>query len=341
MVGAFFVFGLRDYCCSTLCWEKSTPTNRGSLPNNAIQEALSKRFRRLLSGDPDGVPPWLEVIAAGDEPGLYLPTDAPWVVHADFGTLVGGIRALLMQALHPGSLTGVANHSRYEQDALGRLAGTIRWLTVTTFGSHSAIAGEALRVNRMHKRVTGEYQTSDGEQRKYKAADPDLLLWVHIAFMDSFLRCHQMFAWREIPSGTDVGAVPGETGADAYVRLWADSVKPIGLVKAPMNEVELVREIERYKRELVATDKTLDVVKFIRKPPLPPLAKPTYNLLFEAAVLSLPIEFRELLGLKAKPRWFVQPLTRGVLRFIRIAIGPESPIEDGAIDRLRRIGALN
>ena len=33
--------------------------------------------------------------------GYFLPSDAPWVVHADFGTLVGGIRALLMQALHP------------------------------------------------------------------------------------------------------------------------------------------------------------------------------------------------------------------------------------------------
>jgi uncharacterized protein (DUF2236 family) len=300
------------------------------LPNNALQESLSKRFRRLLSGDPDGVPPWLDVIAAGGEPGLYLPTDAPWIVHADFGTLVGGIRALLMQALHPGSLTGVANHSRYEQDALGRLAGTIRWLTVTTFGSHTAVAGEAQRVNRMHKRVTGEYTTSTGEERPYMAADPDLLLWVHIAFMESFLRCHQMFAWREIPGG-----------ADAYVHLWAKSVEPIGLTSAPMNESQLIFEIERYKRELVATEKTLDVVKFIKRPPLPILARPVYWLLFEAAVVSLPIEFRTLLGLKAKPRWVIQPLTRGVLRFIRLAIGPESPIEDGAIERLRRIGVLN
>jgi uncharacterized protein (DUF2236 family) len=299
------------------------------LPNNALQEALSKRFRRLLSGDPDGVPPWLEVIAAGDEPGLYLPTDAPWVVHADFGTLVGGIRALLMQALHPGSLTGVANHSRYEQDALGRLAGTIRWLTVTTFGSHTAVANESGRVNRMHTRVAGEYQTASGDQRPYRAADPDLLLWVHIAFMDSFLRCHQMYAWREIPGG-----------ADSYIALWSKSVEPLGLSSAPMNELELLAEIERQKPLLIATDKTLDVVKFIRYPPLPRLARPTYRLLFEAAVLSLPIEFRSMLGLRSKPRWIIQPLTRGVLRFIRLAIGPESPIEDGAIDRLRRIGVL-
>jgi uncharacterized protein (DUF2236 family) len=327
MVGVFCILG---WIRASRKLHMLHPVERPNLPNNAIQEALSKRFRRLLSGDPDGVPPWLDVIAEGDEGGLYLPDDAPWIVHADFGTLVGGIRALLMQALHPGSLTGVATHSRYEQDALGRLAGTIRWLTVTTFGSHAAVAGEAQRVNRMHKRVTGEYQTAEGEQRPYKAADPDLLLWVHIAFMDSFLRCHQMYAWREIPGG-----------ADAYVRLWAKSVEPIGLASAPFSEAQLVAEIERYKRELVATPKTLDVVKFIKRPPLPVLARPVYWLLFEAAVVSLPVEFQKLLGLKAKSRRIIQPLTRGVLRLIRFAIGPESPIEDGAIERLRRIGALN
>ena len=338
MAGVFCILGLAAVPKLLLNLD---PRERARLPNNALQESLSKRFRRLLSGDPDGVPPWLEVIAAGEDGGLYLPGDAPWIVHADFGTLVGGIRALLMQALHPGSLTGVANHSRYEQDALGRLAGTIRWLTVTTFGSHAAVAAESQRVNRMHKRVTGEYETSSGEARPYRAADPDLLLWVHIAFMDSFLRCHQMYAWREIPAGADVGAVPGETGADAYVRLWSKSVEPLGLTQAPMNEAQLIAEIDRYKRELIATPKTLDVVKFIKRPPLPVLARPVYWLLFEAAVVSLPIEFRELLGLRAKSRRLIQPLTRGVLRFIRLAIGPESPIEDGAIERLRRIGALN
>jgi uncharacterized protein (DUF2236 family) len=306
------------------------------MPNNKFQEALSKRFRRLLSGDPDGVPPWLDVIAAGDEPGLYLPTDAPWIVHADFGTLVGGIRALLMQALHPGSLTGVANHSRYEQDALGRLAGTIRWLTVTTFGSHNAVAGESSRVNRLHERVKGEYLTGQGEARAYRAADPDLLLWVHIAFTESFLTCHQMYAWREIPAGQ------APTGADNYIAQWAKSVIPLGLDTAPMNAQELNAAIEKFNSDglLRADETTLNVVKFIKNPPLPAAAKLVYRLLFDAAVLSLPAEFRSMLGLKAKPRWLIQPTTRGVLRFIRLAIGPESPIEDGAIARLERIGIL-
>jgi uncharacterized protein (DUF2236 family) len=306
------------------------------LANNALQENLSKRFRKLLSGDPNGVPPWLEVVAEGDEAGYFVPTDAPWVVHADFGTLVGGIRALLMQALHPGSLTGVKNHSRYEKDPLGRLSGTIRWLTVTTFGSKTAVSNEAGRVNRLHERVTGTYETGTGQQVPYRAADEDLLLWVHIAFMESFLVAHQMYSRKKIPAGK----LP--TGADNYVATWSVSVKPLGLEKVPMNLSELENKIiSIYERGLLTnTDDTLRVVEFIKNPPLPRSAKPVYRLLFDAAVLSLRPEFRSLLGLKAKPRWLIQPFTRQLLRFMRFAIGPESPIEEASVNRLRRIGVL-
>lgn len=307
-----------------------------SKKNNALQEHLSRRFRKLLSGDPDGIPPWLGVVAAGEEPGYFVPTDAPWVVHADFGTLVGGIRALLMQALHPGSLTGVKNHSRYESDALGRLAGTIRWLTVTTFGSKTAVMNEASRVNRLHERVKGEYQKGTGETVAYRAADKDLLLWVHIAFMESFLVAHQMYSNKPIPKGSF------PTGADNYIAQWSISVAPLGLDKCPMTATELDREISQLFESglLVSTPDTEKVVKFIKNPPLPNSAKPIYGLLFDAAVVSLRPEFRALLGLTAKPRWLVVPLTRFILRFMRLAIGPESPIEDASIARLQRIGAI-
>lgn len=306
------------------------------MSNNALQEFLSKRFRRLLSGDPNGIPPWLQVVAEGEEPGFFLPTDAPWVVHADFGTLVGGIRALLMQALHPGSLTGVKDHSRYEKDPLGRLAGTIRWLTVTTFGSKTAVMAEAGRVNRLHKSVTGSYQTGSGEQRDYRAADKDLLLWVHIAFMESFLVAHEMYSSRPIPAGS------APSGADNYISQWSVSVAPLGLKATPMNRAELDAAINdvRDNGVLATTADTVDVVRFIKNPPLPNLAKPIYGLLFDAAVVSMRPEFRQALGLRAKPKWLVQPTTRAVLRIMRLAIGPESPIEDSAVARLRRVGVL-
>ncbi len=304
--------------------------------NNPMQEWLSIRFRRLLSGSADGVPPWLDIIARGDDGGLYVPTDAPWVIHRDFGTLVGGIRALLMQALHPGSLAGVADHSRYEKDPLGRLAGTIRWLTITTFGGDSAVRAEAARVNRLHQRVTGTYDTGHGEHRAYRAADPDLLLWVHVAFMESFLVAHEMYAATPIPRGS------ATSPADNYVEQWGRSVAPLGLKQTPSTRREMDDIItDLWKRRLlVSTESTKSVVGFIRRPPLPFAVRPVYRLLFDAAVVSIRPEFRAMLGLTAKPRWRVVPLTRFMLRAIRLAIGPESPIEDGALNRLRRIGVL-
>ena len=244
-----------------------------SAKNNIFQRAFSKRFRALLTGDPDGVPPWLGAVARSDDPGLFLPNQAPWIAHADMATLVGGIRALLMQALHPGSLKGVMQHSRYKEDPLGRLSGTIRWLTVTTFASTQSVNGEADRVNTMHQKVRGSYKDSVGNDKKYFASDPHLLLWVHIAFMDSFLRCHQLYSLRELPGG-----------ADAYVRLWSKSVTPLGLKKAPMSEAEMMSEIDRFRSELAVTDETREVIRWIKNPPLPKLSLPAYHFLFKAAL---------------------------------------------------------
>lgn len=295
--------------------------------NNRLQKALARRFVRLLSGSNDGKPPWLAAVAEGEEPGLYLPNQAPWIVHADFATLVGGIRALLMQALHPGSLAGVRQHSRYQDDPLGRLAGTIRWLTVTTFGPNSSNQAEASRVNRLHTRVSGNYQTASGESRPYQAADPDLLLWVHVAFMDSFLRAHQNYSKRELPGG-----------ADEYVRLWAESVKPLGLQSAPLSEAELLLTLAQFDSQLVVSDDTRDVFAWLKKPPLPAPAKPFYRLFFAAAIASMPKNYRDMIGERQVPLWLVRPITTSLLRLMRVAIGSESPIEDAAIARLRRVG---
>jgi len=297
--------------------------------NNALQENLSRRFRRLLSGASDGIPPWLEAVAEGDEPGFFLPTDAPWVVHRDFATLVGGIRALLLQALHPGALGGVAQHSRYEEDPLGRLSGTIRWLTVTTFGSVTAVNNEASRVNRMHERVRGKYDANSGEQINYKAADKDLLLWVHIAFMDSFLRAHQNYSRAKIPGG-----------ADSYVALWSKSVGPLGLQKTPMSERELEQALSDFRPQLRVDAKALSVIRWIRNAPLPRAAKPVYALLFQAALASLPKEYQAMIGVRALPLWLLRPIVTNLLAFGRFAIGPDSPIEDAALARLSRLGIL-
>ncbi|MFZ9936920.1 MAG: oxygenase MpaB family protein [Luteolibacter sp.] len=290
-----------------------------------FQQRIARRFRALLCGDPSGNPPWLAAVAAGEGPGFFRPDEAPWIVHGDMATLVGGVRALLMQALHPGSLAGVRDHSRYKSDPLGRLAGTIQWLTVTTFAARESILREAARVRGMHTKVRGSYRDASGCQRPYDASDPELLKWVHIAFMDSFLRCHQTYS---------PAAIPG--GADAYIRLWARSVEPLGLADAPCDEKQLLEEIRRFETQLTVTDDTREVIAWLRHPPLPPVARMVYRLLFQAAYLTLPESHRKMIGLREWPRRLVIPATRLLLRFLRFAIGPENPIQDAALARINR-----
>ena len=107
---------------------------------------LADSFRQTVSGNPQGRPAWVDEIANGDDLGLFGPDSAVWEVHGSVATLIGGIRALLLQAAHPAALAGVTEHSRYEVDPLGRLAGTTRWLTITSFGSTDVIQKEARRV---------------------------------------------------------------------------------------------------------------------------------------------------------------------------------------------------
>jgi uncharacterized protein (DUF2236 family) len=187
-------------------------------------------------------------------------------------------------------------------------------------------------VNRLHDRVKGEYTKTSGEKLSYKAKDQDLLLWVHIAFTDSFLTCHLDYAWRKIPGG-----------ADGYVDQWAKSVEPLGLSRVPHTKAELDSEIKGYfdRNELRVDETTQRVVKFIRKPGLPILVRPIYKLLFAAAVVSLHPEHRRMLGLRTLPKWLVVPVTRAALRALQTLIGPDSPIEDGALDRLRRLGIIS
>jgi uncharacterized protein (DUF2236 family) len=299
------------------------------MPIARLQRVISKRFRALLCGDPSGDPPWFSSVAEGEGAGFFMPDEAPWVVHENMATLVGGVRALLMQAMHPGSLAGVRQHSRYKDDPLGRLAGTIQWLTVTTYASRESILREAARVRGMHGRVRGSYRDATENERSYDASDPELLLWVHIAFMDSFLRCHQTYSPVPIPGG-----------ADAYIKLWAKSVEPLGLNEAPASEAELLDQLRRFEAQLTVSDDTREVMAWLRHPPLPPMAKIVYRLLFQAAVITLPESYRKMTGFRTLPRWIIVPVTRAFLRFLRFAIGPEDPLREAAIARLKRDGLL-
>jgi len=288
-------------------------------------EKLAAAFRRTVSGDPNGVPAWAQQMAIGDDIGLFGPDSDVWKVHGSLATLVGGVRALLMQAAYPAALAGVSQHSRYDTDPLGRLERTTRWLTITSFGSTEAIEREASRVRTMHASVKGSYTTADHHSISYSAEQERHLLWVHCAFTDSFLT-----AYRELGREAD-RSVP------RYVGEWSKSAIPLGLKSAPQSDSELSSELEDFlTHEIGAIDKTHEIVGFILKPPFSKFSMPFYIVLSNAAVSTLDPRVIEVLGIKAKSRIWLTAVAP-FLRVLQLLLGDESPSQTIARERIKRI----
>ncbi|MET0302666.1 MAG: oxygenase MpaB family protein, partial [Microbacteriaceae bacterium] len=229
-----------------------------------------------FSGQDDGRPAWVEAMEDGDDAGFFGPGSASWAVHGGMGTLVAGIRALLMQTLHPGAMAGVHDWSRYREDPLGRLSGTIRWLVTVTFADTERARVESSRVGRFHDRVKGTYPGADGAPVPYSADQPELLAWVHVVFTDAFLSCHQQWG----------GDIPG--GADAYVREWATAGELVGVADPPRSEAALAAELAAFRDAgILRRDERVDeAVRFIRRPPLRRSMMPAYRVLFAGAVAT-------------------------------------------------------
>jgi len=279
-----------------------------------------------FSGNSDGKPRWVDAIADGDDAGFFGPGSASWAVHGGIPTLVAGIRALLMQTLHPGAMAGVHDWSRYREDPLGRLSGTIQWLVTVTFADTALAERESARVGRFHDRVVGSYTDARGRTREYAAGDPELLAWVHVVFTESFLSCHQLWG----------GAIPG--GADDYVREWATAGELVGVDDPPRSERQLRERMRGFADAgtLKSDERVAEAVRFIRRPPLRRSMMPAYRVLFAGAVASIPAEYRELLGLR-RSRLPVVWATGLVLAFVGAVLGTTSTSEDAARARIARL----
>jgi uncharacterized protein (DUF2236 family) len=196
-------------------------------------------------------------------------------VHADASMFVGGLRALLLQSLHPLAMAGVAEHSDYRGDPWGRLQRTSTFLAETTFGCAADAQRAVDKVRRIHTYVHGV--APDG--RPYEASDPHLLEWVHIAEVDRFLLAYQMY-----------GAAPfDQAGRDGYVADTAVVATALGVPEPPRTEKELRDRIQAYRPELRGTPAARDAARFLLlTPPLALPARPAYGLLSATAVAMLP-----------------------------------------------------
>jgi uncharacterized protein (DUF2236 family) len=196
-------------------------------------------------------------------------------VHADAAMFVGGLRALLLQSLHPLAMAAVAAHSGYRGDPWGRLQRTSLFLAMTTFGTAEDAQRAVQRVRGVHERVRGI--APDG--RPYRASDPHLVRWVHIAEVDSFLRCYQRYGERPL----------SDAECDGYVADAARVATALGVADPPRTRAELSEQLAAYRPELAGTREAREAARFLLvHPPLPLVVRPPYAVLAATAVASLP-----------------------------------------------------
>ena len=239
----------------------------------AVRKNLGRSLFGMVAG-PDGPANRSRI---HDTPGpRWFAEDRPIRrVHADASMFVGGLRALLLQSLHPLAMAGVADHSDFRGDPWGRLQRTSTFLAVTTFGPAADAQRAVDRVRGIHQRVRGT--APDG--RPYHAADPHLLEWVHIAEVDSFLLAHQLY-----------GAEPlDQQGRDDYVGDAARVASALGVIDPPRTETELAERITAFRPELASTAAARDAARYLLlTPPLPIAARAPYGLLAATSVAMLP-----------------------------------------------------
>lgn len=268
----------------------------------AVRENLGQRLFGMVAG-PDGSDNRARI---HQTPGpRWFAEDRPVRrVHADAAMFVGGLRALLLQSLHPLAMAGVAQHSDYRGDPWGRLQRTSTFLATTTYGTADDAQRAVDKVRGIHQRVRGV--APDG--RPYHAADPHLLEWVHIAEVDSFLLAHRLY-----------GAEPlDQSGRDGYVADTARIAAALGVPDPPRTEQQVTDRIAVYRPELHGTDAARDAARFLLvTPPLPLAARPPYAVLAATAVAMLPGWARLPLRLPYLP-----PVETTAIRFAgRVLVG--------------------
>ncbi len=221
--------------------------------------------------------------------GLFGPRSIVWRVNRDRCFPLAGMRSLMIQALHPLAMAGVAQHSNWRQNPFGRLAATSSYLLTTTYGDSDSALAAAAWVRKIHTHVRG----IDPETGlPYSAEDPSLLLWVHAGMVESIVTVVQRY-----------GRVLDAVDADRYV---AEMVRFAEIVGVPVEQVpSSVASLRTYIESVElrqATPAARDAIGVVLDPPdLDAEMQDLWHDLAQVAVGTLPEWAREMYGFAAPP----------------------------------------
>jgi uncharacterized protein (DUF2236 family) len=255
--------------------------------------------------------------------GFFGPASIAWRISGDLSGPVAGLRALMIQALHPLAMAGVDQHSDWRADPVGRLAATSAYLANITFGERAVAQRVAARVRRIHERVTG-VDSETGEA--YAASDPALLLWVHAALVDSNIAAREKF-------GTPLP--PGD--ADRYIEEMVVAAQLVGVPVelVPDSQAALSTYLTWVQPQLLCTPAARESMAYLLDPPgLDPEVAEIWQDIREATLISLPDWAREKYG------YTVPELTAARREEIRQALGVLDAVflgEPGVLEARQRI----
>ncbi|PWL25973.1 MAG: DUF2236 domain-containing protein [Altererythrobacter sp. XM-24bin4] len=252
----------------------------GTDPIEQLRLGLVERVRGVFNDTAQGeqpTPPSDEALFERDSPIR--------MVHADLvGMMVGGIRALLLQMLHPDALQGVIDHSNFREDMHGRLRRTAKFIAVTTFAHRDEAMKAIERVNRIHSKVSGTLP--DGTP--YSATNPRTLAWVHVTEASSFLAGYLRHVRPDMPGYEQ----------DEYYRQFAVIAKALGADPVPINRNEAEEVLRELRDELRTSPEAREIAQLVltqRPPGTPPGMQ---SVLGGDAVEMLPPFARTMLGLQ-------------------------------------------
>lgn len=238
------------------------------------------------------------------DPGLFGPDSVSWRVIGDAAAFVGGVRALLVQAVHPEVVAGVADHSSYQADPLGRLSRTSAYVTATTFGALPEVEQAVARVRQAHRPVTGRSHRNV----PYSAGKPEFAAWVHNVLTDSFLQAYQAYGPTTLTAEE----------ADRFVLEQTEVGRLLDADPLPETASELADWVA-FHPALDESPGMAETRTFLSNPPLDPLQRVGYQALYRGALPTIPRSVLDLLDLE--PTIADAPIGRRFVSFLRWALG--------------------
>jgi len=211
---------------------------------------------------------------AGD-PGLFGPDSMAWRVHAHFTSMmVGGLSSLIVQALHPRALAAVWDHSNFRHNLKSRLGRTAYFVAATTYGAEALAMESIRRVNAIHAGIRGV----DQQGQPYVANEPDLVRWVHLVEVSSFLSAYQHLSVAPLSA----------RACDLYIAEMTRVGHLLGAVDLPQDWASTQAELLAYRATLRFDDRAKEILRVVESYPVEGLDKPFMTWVLQSALDIMP-----------------------------------------------------